>query len=44
MLKGHLVNGCLLRVRMVQGDDNDVQGPRPGPGGAGDGGGGGGGE
>ena len=30
-----------LRVRMVQGDDNDVQGPRPG---AGDGGGGGGGE
>ena len=33
---------ALLRVRMVQGDDNDVQGPRPGPGGAGDGGGGGG--
>ena len=30
---------ALLRVRMVQGDDNDVQGPRPG---AGDGGGGGG--
>merc|ERR1712004_522065 len=34
---------ALLRVRMVQGDDNDVQGPRPGAGGAGDGGGGGGG-
>ena len=32
---------ALLRVRMVQGDDSDVQGPRPG---AGDGGGGGGGE
>ena len=35
---------ALIRVRMVQGDDNDVQGPTPGPGGAGDGGGGGGGE